>query len=112
MGRYVLTGSQQIGPLAGITQSLAGRVGLIELLPLGLGELRHGRLLPDQRDRHLLTGGYPAIYDRGLRPISWLANYVRTCVERDLRQALRVQDLTRFQRFLRLCAGRVGSSSI
>lgn len=108
LGRVVLTGSQQFGLMAGITQTLAGRVGLVELLPLSVAELRGAALLADDLDVQLTTGGYPAIYDRGLQPVLWFANYVRTYVERDVRQALRVQDLGTFQRFLRLCAGRVG----
>lgn len=108
MGAFVLTGSQQFGLLSGITQSLAGRVGLVQLLPFSIAELKSARKLPADPDRLLLQGGYPPIYDRQLSPADWFPNYVNTYIERDVRQVLAVRDLTLFQRFLRLCAARTG----
>lgn len=106
-GRFVLTGSQQFGLLAGITQSLAGRVAVTQLLPLSLAELTAGGLdLP--LDRLLLTGGYPALHADGVPAQDWFPSYVATYVERDVRQVMKVQDLATFQRFLRLCAARSG----
>jgi len=106
-GRFVLTGSQQFGLLAGVTQSLAGRVGLTRLLPLSQDELpvasRRGDI-----DAAMLIGGYPALHAGPVAPADWFASYVATYVERDVRQVLNVQDLGTFQRFLRLCAGRSG----
>jgi predicted AAA+ superfamily ATPase len=107
MGDFVLTGSAQFDLLAGITQSLAGRVGRVELLPLSGAELGHGAL-PDTLDAALLKGGYPALYDRALSPHDWFSNYVATYVERDVRQILAVQDLSQFHRFVRMCAARSG----
>jgi predicted AAA+ superfamily ATPase len=107
MGDFVLTGSAQFDLLAGITQSLAGRVGRVELLPLSGAELGHGGL-PDTLDAALLKGGYPALYDRALSPHDWFSNYVATYVERDVRQILAVQDLSQFHRFVRMCAARSG----
>jgi predicted AAA+ superfamily ATPase len=107
MGDFVLTGSAQFDLLAGITQSLAGRVGRVELLPLSGAELGHGDL-PDSLDAALLKGGYPALYDRALSPHDWFSNYVATYVERDVRQILAVQDLSQFHRFVRMCAARSG----
>lgn len=107
-GRFVLTGSQQFGLLSGISQSLAGRVALLHLLPFGAGELRAANGLPQDLDELLLKGAYPPIYDRGLDPTVWYSNYVQTYLERDVRQLINVRDLTVFQRFLRLCAGRTG----
>jgi len=107
MGDFVLTGSAQFDLLAGITQSLAGRVGRVELLPLSGAELGPGGL-PDTLDAALLKGGYPALYDRALSPHDWFANYVATYVERDVRQILSVQDLSQFHRFVRMCAARSG----
>jgi predicted AAA+ superfamily ATPase len=107
-GRFILTGSQQFGLLAGITQSLAGRVGIAHLLPLSIAELSAPPLpLPDL-DGLLLAGGYPPIHAHGIPPGDWLAAYVATYLERDVRQLVNIQDLTAFQRFLRLCAGRTG----
>jgi hypothetical protein len=105
-GRFVLTGSQQFGLLAGITQSLAGRVGLTRLLPLSLAEIPAERL--GSLDEMLLRGGYPALYAGSVESSDWLASYVATYVERDVRQVLEVRDLMVFQRFLRLCAARTG----
>ena len=106
-GRFVLTGSQQFGLLAGITQSLAGRVGMTRLLPLSLAEIPAERL--GSLDEMLLRGGYPVLYGGTTVDSSdWLASYVATYVERDVRQVLEVRDLMVFQRFLRLCAARTG----
>ncbi len=107
MGDFVLTGSAQFDLLAGITQSLAGRVGRIELLPLSGSELASDKL-PEDLDALLFTGGYPALYDRPLAPGDWFANYVATYLERDVRQLLAVQDLSQFHRFVRMCAARSG----
>jgi predicted AAA+ superfamily ATPase len=106
MGRFVLTGSAQFDLIAGMTQSLAGRVGRMELLPLSLAEMRQGNCLPPTLDRLLLTGGYPALYQRELTAEDWFPNYVATYLERDVRQLIAVRDLTQFQRFVRLCAAR------
>lgn len=108
MGRFLLTGSQQFGLLSTITQSLAGRSGFVELLPLTLSELTAAGQPPAKLETQLFTGGYPALYDRQLTPHHWFAAYVTAYVERDVRQLLQVQDLDSFQRFVRLCAGRSG----
>ncbi len=107
MGDFILTGSAQFDLMAGITQSLAGRVGRVELLPLSGAELGGGRL-PATLDSLLLTGGYPALYDRPLAPSDWFPNYVATYLERDVRQLLAVQNLHQFQRFVNMCAARSG----
>jgi hypothetical protein len=103
---FVLTGSQQFGLLAGITQSLAGRVAMIDLLPFSAHELRQAGWLAEDADGAMFQGGYPPIHDRRLAPAGWFANYVQTYLERDVRQLIQVRDLAQFQRFLRLCAGR------
>ncbi len=106
-GRFVLTGSQQFGLLAGVTQSLAGRVGLTRLLPLAFDEFP-----PASRsmniDSIMLLGGYPVLHTQPIATTDWLASYVATYIERDVRQVLNVKDMGAFQRFLRLCAGRSG----
>jgi hypothetical protein len=108
MGLYILTGSQQFGLLSGITQSLAGRVGLVQLLPFSAGELQGADKLPETLDALLYKGSYPPLYDRRLSPVQWYAGYVTTYLERDVRQLINVRDLAIFQRFIRLCAGRTG----
>lgn len=107
-GHFIVTGSQQFGLLTGISQSLAGRVAMHHLLPFSAAELRCVELLPHELETALFMGAYPPIYDRQLEPSGWYANYVQTYLERDVRQLINVRDLTQFQRFLRLCAGRSG----
>ena len=108
MGRYLLTGSQQFGLMSGITQSLAGRTAFVELLPFSLAELARAGKIPTSVDDMLLTGCYPPLYDRDVPPSAWFGAYVTAYVERDVRQMLKIQELETFQRFVRLCAGRIG----
>ena len=111
MGRFVLTGSQQFGLMDGIDQSLAGRVGLVTLLPLSQPEMsaasEGARATLEQR---LWRGGYPALHaaHRQPEPVHWFAAYVATYIERDVRQLLNVGNLLTFQRFLGMCAARSG----
>jgi predicted AAA+ superfamily ATPase len=107
-GTFVLTGSQHFGLMEAVTQTLAGRAALLQLLPLGLDEVRRFPSPPHDLLQLIWTGGYPRIYDRGLPADEWLANYVATYVERDVRQVLQVGDLVAFQTFLRMSAGRAG----
>jgi predicted AAA+ superfamily ATPase len=107
-GDFILTGSSQFDLIAGVTQSLAGRVGRVELLPLSAKEMSAGGVLPTNLDDVLFAGGYPALYDRELSPGDWFPNYVATYLERDVRQLIAVRDLTQFQRFVRMCAARSG----
>ncbi len=107
-GRFILTGSQRFGLLDRITQSLAGRVGFLQLLPFSLQEIAAADLVPDTLDELLYQGCYPPIYDQGIAPERWYNAYITTYVERDVRQLLNVRDLGAFQRFVGLCAGCVG----
>lgn len=108
MGDFILTGSSQFDLISGITQSLAGRVGRVELLPFSAAELSAVGRLPDTLEGMLLRGAYPALYDRELLPGDWFPNYVATYLERDVRQLIAVRDLSQFQRFVRMCAARSG----
>jgi hypothetical protein len=108
MGLFVLTGSQQFGLMSNLTQTLAGRVGLIQLLPFSLQELQAVNAPITNLDDVLWRGMYPPIYDRNLAPEKWFANYVMTYIERDVRQVVEVQNLSLFQRFIKMCAARVG----
>jgi len=104
-GRFVLTGSQHFGLAQAISQSLAGRCGVLHLLPPSLGELRRFGDIPDRLSEVLITGSYPRIHDRGIAADRWLADYTATYVERDVRSITAVGDLTTFTTFLRLAAG-------
>jgi uncharacterized protein len=103
-GRFILTGSQNLAVSQGVSQSLAGRVGILHLLPLSRDEVGHFPGAPTDLFELLWTGGYPRIYDRGIPAGQWLADYVATYVQRDVRQILNIGDLNRFTAFLRLCA--------
>lgn len=107
-GRFVITGSQHFGRAEQITQSLAGRTTILELLPFSVRELERGGWLADDLDEVLWNGSYPPVHDRGLRPGHWYSGYLATYLERDLGQLAAIQDLDQFQRFLALAAGRVG----
>ena len=107
-GQFVLTGSQHFGLVQRISQSLAGRVGFVTLLPFSASELQAGGWLPALLDSALLLGGYPPVFDMPAAPERWYNAYLATYVERDVRQLRNVQDLPTFQRVLRLCAGTVG----
>jgi len=108
-GLFVLTGSQNFHLLSGITQSLAGRSGLVQLLPFSLAELAAARAKPAiSLDEFLLKGLYPPLYDRQLEPQKWYGNYLMTYLERDVRQIANIHDLILYQRFVRMCAARTG----
>lgn len=105
-GRFVLTGSQNLGLLGNVAQSLAGRTAVLELLPLGLEEIRRFGETPDDLYTTLWRGGYPQIFAAQLPADEWLASYVTTYLERDVRQILKIGDLLAFQTFLQLAAAR------
>ena len=105
-GRWILTGSQNLSLLESVSQSLAGRTAVHHLLPLSRnGILRFDRH-PQSLEETLFAGAYPRIFDRDLNPADWLRSYVATYIERDVRTISNVGDLTTFQRFVQLCAGR------
>jgi predicted AAA+ superfamily ATPase len=108
MGMFILTGSQQFGLMAKITQSLAGRIATLNLLPFSLNELQNSDKLSNSLDEIIFKGLYPPIYDRDLEPSIWLANYMQSYIERDIRQMIQIRDLSTFQRFLKMCAARTG----
>ncbi len=107
-GRFILTGSQHFGLSARISESLAGRVGVLHLLPPSLDELQRFPNAPTDLFETLWSGSYPPIFDRKIPAARWLADYVTTYIQRDVRQTLNVTDLNAFTTFLRLCAGRTG----
>lgn len=106
--RFILSGSQNFLLMEKITQSLAGRVGILHLLPLAWSELESAQLQPDTLEAFAWQGGYPALYDPGTPQDIFFSNYVQTYLERDVRSLKNIGDLSLFNRFLRLCAGRVG----
>ena len=105
-GRWILTGSQNLSLLESVSQSLAGRTAVHHLLPLTRGEIMRFQRYPESLEETLFTGSYPRIFDRDLNPADWLGSYVSTYIERDVRTVSNVGDLSAFQRFVELCAGR------
>lgn len=111
-GRFVLTGSHQLQVSAQVTQSLAGRTAVIELLPLSLSELAKASDLPTVEPADvnvlMLQGGYPRIHAQDMPPEVMLSDYFATYVERDVRQLINLRHLREFGQCVRLLAGRTG----
>jgi uncharacterized protein len=107
-GYFVLTGSQNFLVNQEITQTLAGRIALLTLLPLSITELKADTLLPRDAEELMFKGAYPRIYAHNVNPITWYRDYIETYLERDVRQIANVKDLTQFKYFTQLCAGRIG----
>ncbi|MBD3316227.1 MAG: DUF4143 domain-containing protein [Chitinivibrionales bacterium] len=108
-GQYILTGSQNFLLAENVTQSLAGRTALLNLLPFSMAELDQAGLLSSHLDEVLFQGGYPRLYDHAIPPPDFYPYYITTYVERDVRLLKNITDLSLFDRFLKLCAGRIGS---
>jgi predicted AAA+ superfamily ATPase len=106
-GKFILTGSQQFELMSQVSQSLAGRTALLRLLPLSINELKNAGRLPSLFSI-MHSGFYPRIFQDVLDPTQMLSGYFSTYVERDLRQISVIHDLQKFERFVRLCAGRTG----
>lgn len=106
-GQFILTGSNQFSLLNNITQSLAGRTVLLKLLPFSLNEIKK-QVKNYSTDDLLYIGFYPGIYKNNLNPTITYRSYYETYIERDLRQLINIKDLDLFQRFVRVCAGRIG----
>ena len=107
-GMYLLSGSQNFLLMQQITQSLAGRTAVLKLLPFSFSELQKTDAHIETIDKLMLTGGYPRIYDKHIKPADFYLSYVQTYVERDVRQLRNISDLSLFIRFLKLCVGRIG----
>lgn len=107
-GYFILTGSQNFLLNEAITQSLAGRVGILTLLPFSILELEHSAILPSTSDTFMVKGGYPRLYAQNFAPPQWYPSYIQSYIERDVRQIKNVTDLSLFQKFIQLCAGRIG----
>jgi predicted AAA+ superfamily ATPase len=91
-----------------VDQTLAGRVGILRLLPFSHSELVNGGIAPGSVDEEIFQGGYPRIYDKQIHPTDYYPNYISTYVERDVRQVKSITDLSLFVKFIKLCAGRIG----
>ncbi|MCL4546242.1 MAG: ATP-binding protein [Deltaproteobacteria bacterium] len=106
-GQFIITGSQQFEVLNNISQSLAGRTALLKLLPFSISEIKN-IVDVSLTNKLIYTGFYPRIYDMNLDPHQAIGDYIVTYVERDIRQLISIKDLNLFEKFLKLCAGRIG----
>lgn len=107
-GMFILAGSHNFQLMEGVNQSLAGRTAILRLLPFSHQEMREGGILTKDINEEIFNGGYPRIYDKSIAPTDYYPFYIQTYVERDVRQMKNIGDLSRFVRFVRLCAGRIG----
>lgn len=115
--QFILTGSQQFSMMQNISQSLAGRTSIINLLPCSLNELTSSKRTKEIKDLKnklydkdflIYNGFYPAIFRDKINPSRFYADYVRTYLERDLNQLTQIENISLFRKFLRACASRVG----
>lgn len=108
-GQFILSGSKNFVILEKISQSLAGRVAILELLPLSFEELSSYGSYSDQNIWELIfKGGYPGTYYNNIDTNLWYKSYISTYIQRDVRQLINVKDLAKFYLFIKLCAGRHG----
>ncbi len=106
-GQYILTGSHQLLLHEKISQSLAGRTALLTLLPLSLSELAQQKKSNDENDT-LYQGLLPRIHCENQQPTKAYRHYLQTYIERDVRQLIHLKDLATFQKFITICASRIG----
>lgn len=107
-GMYLLAGSHNFLLMESINQSLAGRTAILKLLPFSHAEMKEGGILPQTVDEQIFKGGYPRLYDKNIAPLDYYPFYIQTYVERDVRLMKNIGDLSKFIRFIKLCAGRIG----
>ncbi len=106
-GYFIITGSHNFLMNQAITQSLAGRVGILTLLPLSLHEILNNKLVKNLNEA-IFNGGYPRLYSESFSPLELLPSYIHSYIERDVRQFANIGDIHTFQKFMQMCAARVG----
>ena len=107
-GMFLLAGSHNFLLMESVNQSLAGRTAILKLLPFSRTEMQNGGVLPTTINQQIYYGAYPRLYDKGLKPDEFYPYYIQTYIERDVRALKNIGDLSRFTRFIKLCAGRIG----
>jgi predicted AAA+ superfamily ATPase len=108
-GMYIMSGSQNFLMKSSIGQSLAGRTGILSLLPFSHTELKGGVFDPETADSWMFNGSYPRALVHKIDPPDFFTAYIATYVERDIREQIAVQDLVKFRAFMRVCASRTGN---
>jgi predicted AAA+ superfamily ATPase len=107
-GFFIITGSNNFLLQQSISQSLAGRIGYIDLLPLSFSEITQFKRKDNSIEELVFNGCYPELYDKNRMPTLWYPAYIRTYIERDVKQIRNIENTIVFNRFLQLCAGRSG----
>ncbi len=107
-GQFILTGSNNFLLQQQISQSLAGRAGYLELLPLSYAELQQSKLATDNINQQIITGGYPEVWNEKLNPSKWMGGYIQTYLQRDVRLLRNITNFAAFNRFVLLCANYAG----
>lgn len=107
-GEYLITGSQHFLMSEHMSQSLAGRVAVFQLLPFSTSELRAGNYHFESWEQYLLSGGYPRKWLNDINSFDFYDNYLKTYIERDVRMLKNILNLDLFQKFIKLLAGRAG----
>src|SRR3989304_7134704 len=107
-GYFILTGSQNFLVKKAITESLAGRVGILNLLPLSNKELLENKLTSEKLNELLFYGGYPRIYKDKILPTEFYPSYILSYIQRDVGDLINHKNMSTFHRFVQLCAGRIG----
>jgi hypothetical protein len=107
-GLFVLSGSNNFLSQENISQSLAGRLAYFNLLPFSFNELTQANLADGNTDAQMIKGFYPPVYDQNIPVKDWCPNYIRTYIDRDVRLIKNILDLSQFEKFVRLLAGRNG----
>ncbi len=107
-GYFILTGSQNFLVNKAITESLAGRVGILNLLPLSNKELLENKLAYETPNEIIFNGGYPRIYADQISPTEFYPSYILSYIQRDVGNLINAKNITTFRRFVQLCAGRIG----
>ncbi|HMV43588.1 MAG TPA: ATP-binding protein [Leptospiraceae bacterium] len=108
-GKYIITGSQNLLLMEGISQSLAGRVALLSLLPLSLKEIFSNQKKIFSYEDYIFNGFYPFLYNnKKINISSYYTNYIQTYIEKDVRSLKNISNLSSFTRFVKLCAARAG----
>lgn len=107
-GQFILTGSQNFLLLEKISQSLAGRVAILKLMPLGIDELQNAGINTKEADNLIFNGLYPRLYDKKINPVDFYPYYIQTYIERDVKLIKNILSQSAFIRFMKMCAGRTG----
>ena len=107
-GRFILTGSNNFLLVEKISQSLAGRIVYTDLLPFSIKEMLRIKGFDSSANNLIFNGGYPGIVYEGRKRLPWFQSYVRNYIERDVRLLKNITNYSLFQKFISLCAGRIG----